>query len=298
MGPDGSTRKREELLPALGQQIHQRVDDPGDRSVVGRVRDGGVERGVLGHASPAGGDLGPLLVEDRRHLRHLVRGGPARREARDGRLQEPACLVEIRDRPPLRQDHQRERLDQRLDGHLADEGALPRADPDEPATLERPHRLPDRRPADPEPLGQIPLRREPIPGLEPAIRDEGPDLPDDLLVDPGAPDGLQARPLGVGTTSPHGPPPGQWPDRALTATARRSCRRAQARPRTMTRMATAPWRARVTTVLGWSPSHSWTRRSPRIISTATQPRMAAPTSTIHQTRAMRRARSPLPQITS
>ena len=130
-----------------------------------------------------------------------------------------------------------------------------------------------------------------------AVGDQDPDLPDDLLVDAGAADGLEARPVDIGTAprSSAACPLSGWIRREPARRERR--RRAHARPITMTRRASVPGPRAWTTPVGWPPSHPWTTRSPRIISPATHPRMAAPTSTIHQKRAMSRARSPLPQIT-
>src|SRR5438093_7812728 len=105
----------ERLLPALGQKVHDRVREPRDRTVVRGGADRPVEGGVLDEARPALGDLFRLLFEDPLHLGDLLEGRAARGEGRDAGLEEAARLEELGDRLALRDHHERERLDQRLD---------------------------------------------------------------------------------------------------------------------------------------------------------------------------------------
>jgi hypothetical protein len=72
---------------------------------------------------------------------------------------------------------------------LADEGALSRPDLDETQALERAQRFPHRRAAHHELFGQVPLGRQAVAALEPALGDHRLHLPDDLLVDPRGLDG-------------------------------------------------------------------------------------------------------------
>src|SRR5437773_749834 len=172
----------ERFLAALSQEIHDRVHDPCDRAIVGGGADRRVKGRVLGDARPPGGDLPGLALEDPLHVLHLVRGRAARRERRDGRLQDPAGLEELPDRLPLRGHHEGQRADHRVDRHLANERALARTDPDEPQALDAPPRAACRGPADDELLGELALRRQPVAGLEAAFRDQLLALPDELLV--------------------------------------------------------------------------------------------------------------------
>src|SRR5262249_1527965 len=94
VGQAGPARMRPRLLSTLGQKIHEGRDDPCDGAVVRRVGEGGVERRILRESGTAGGDLGPLLVEDPRHVGDLLGAGPPGRKPRDGRLQQTARLVE------------------------------------------------------------------------------------------------------------------------------------------------------------------------------------------------------------
>ena len=148
--------------------------------------DGGVERGVLDQPGAARRHLLRLLLEDALHLLDLLGRRPPGGQGRDGGLEQAAGLEELAHRLAMRQDHQGQRLDQGLHRDVADEGALPRPDLDEPAALQRAQRLPHRGAADHELLGQIALGRQAVAGLEPALGDQLLDLADDLLVDPGA----------------------------------------------------------------------------------------------------------------
>src|SRR5262249_18529133 len=82
---------------------------------------------------------------------------------------------------------------QRLHRHLAHERALARPDLHQAEALERAQRLADRRATDHELLGQITLGRELIAALEPPLRNHGLDLADDLFIDAGRLDGLDAH---------------------------------------------------------------------------------------------------------
>src|SRR5258705_13468660 len=169
----------ERFLAALGQEIHDRVHDACDRAIVGGGPDRRVKGCVLGEARPPGGDLSGLGLEDPLHVLYLVRGRAARRERRDGRLQDPPGPEEPPDRLPLRAPHEAQTAGQRVDRHLANERALPGSDLDEPQALQCPQRLAHRGPADDELLGELALRRQPVTALEAAFRDQRLDLPDD-----------------------------------------------------------------------------------------------------------------------
>src|SRR4029453_15628697 len=104
---------------------------PRDGAIVGAVRDGRVERGVLEHAGPTRRHLLGLILEDPLHLGDLLAGRPAGGEGRDGGLEQAARLEQLTHRLTVRQYHEGEGLDQRLDRDVADERALPRADLDE-----------------------------------------------------------------------------------------------------------------------------------------------------------------------
>ena len=158
--------------------------DSRDRAVVGGGADRGVKGGVLDEAGPALGDLFRLLFEDPLHLGDLLEGRAARGEGRDAGLKEAARLEELGDRLALRDHHERERLDQRLDRDLANERALARPDLDQAEALQRPQRLTNRGATHDELLGEIALGREPVAALEPTLGDHLLDLANDLLVDP------------------------------------------------------------------------------------------------------------------
>src|SRR2546430_304437 len=93
-------------------------------------------------------------------------------------------LVARADRLALRDHHERERLDQRLDRDLANERALARPDLDQAEALQPPQRLANRGATHDELLAEIALGREPVAALEPTLGDHLLDLANDLLVDP------------------------------------------------------------------------------------------------------------------
>src|SRR6266850_3743353 len=181
----GTPGRVEGFLAALGEQVHQRVRDPRDRAVVRGGPDRCVKRGVLREARLAGADLARLVVENPLHLLDFLGRGPARRERRDGRLQDAPRLEELADRLALRRHHQGQRADQGVDRHLAHERPLARSDLHEPEALEGAERLAYGGAAHHELLGEVALGRQLVAALEPPFRDELLDLADDLLVDPG-----------------------------------------------------------------------------------------------------------------
>src|SRR2546426_229813 len=180
----GPARGVEGLLAALGQEVHDRVRDPRDRSVVRGRADRGVEGGVLREAGLPRRDLPGLVLEDPFHLVDLSRRRRAGGRSGDGRLEAPPGFEELADGLALRRHHEGQRADQRVEGHLADEGALARTDLDEPQAFERSQGFAHGGAADDEFFGELPLRREPIAALEATFRDQLLDLTDDLLVDP------------------------------------------------------------------------------------------------------------------
>src|SRR5262249_51787537 len=123
--------------------------------------------------------------------------GAARGEPGDDGLEQTARLEELPDRLALRQHHHGQRLDQRLHGDLAHERALTGSDLDEAQTLPRAEGFAHRGPADHEFLRRVAFGWELIAALEAPLRDHRFDLPDDLLVDAGRLDGLDAH-LGAG----------------------------------------------------------------------------------------------------
>src|SRR5213593_3567760 len=180
----GPARGVEGLLAALGQEVHDRVRDPRDRAVVRGRADRGVEGGVLRETGLPRRDLLGLVLEAPFHLVDLFRRRPAGGQGGDGRLEDPPGFEELADRLALRRHHEGQRADQRVEGHLADEGALTRTDLDEPQALERSQGFAHGGAADDELFGELPLGREPIAALEATFRDQLLDLADDLLVDP------------------------------------------------------------------------------------------------------------------
>src|SRR6266852_5181623 len=180
----GPARGVEGLLAALGQEVHDRVRDPRDRSVVRGGADRGVEGGVLREAGLPRRDLPGLVLEDPFHLVDLFRRRPAGGQGGDGRLEDPPGFEELADGLTLRRHHEGQRADQRVEGHLADEGALARTDLDEAQAFERSQGFAHGGAADDEFFGELPLGREPIAALEATFRDQLLDLADDLLVDP------------------------------------------------------------------------------------------------------------------
>src|SRR2546425_58587 len=129
-------------------------------------------------------DLPGLVLEDPFHLVDLFRRRPAGGQGGDGRLEDPPGFEELADGLALRRHHEGQRADQRVEGHLADEGALARTDLDEPQAFERSQGFAHGGAADDEFFGELPLGREPIAALEATFRDQLLDLADDLLVDP------------------------------------------------------------------------------------------------------------------
>ena len=93
-----------------------------------------------------------------------------------------------------------EGLDEGLHGHLPDERPLPGPDLHQPEALQRPQRLPHRRPAHHELLGEVALGGQLVAALEASLGDHQLHLPDDLLVDAGGLDRLHVWPV-------HGLPP-------------------------------------------------------------------------------------------
>src|SRR5262245_14939232 len=195
MRAGGPAGRVERLLATLRQEIHDRVHDTRDRVIVGGGADGRVDRGVLGETGPPGGDVPSLAFENPLHLLNLLRGGAARRERRNGRLEHAPRLEQLPDCLALRGHHEGERAYQRVDRHLANERALTRSDLDESQALERPQRLAHRGPADDELLGELALRRQPVACLEPTFGNQLLDLPDDLFVDACRLDGAELEGL-------------------------------------------------------------------------------------------------------
>src|ERR1700730_4442970 len=250
MGALGPAAREQAFFPALPQEVDERVDDADNGPIMRGGGDGGVERGVLCHTCASARDLSCLFGEDAVHLGDLLAAGAPRREGGDGGLEEEARLEELSHRLAVRQDDEREGLDQGLDRDIPDEGALARPDVDEPAALQRAQRLAHRGPADAEPLGQLPLRRETVARGETAIGDQGLDLADDFLVDP---DGLDRLEL-------HHACPGSRPWRAATLASHHPSQSTKT-PSTIDSQRSAAWAA--------GPSHRWTRGSSVIISPAT-----------------------------
>src|SRR3990172_3027612 len=192
----------ERLLAALDQEIHERIDDPRDGPVADRGGDRGMKGGALGQPRASRRNLRGLLFEDPFHFLNFLLRGPPGRQARDAGLDEAPRLEQLTDGLALGENDLSERLDQGLHGNPPDERPLARADLDEPQALQGPECLADGCAADLELLGEVALRREPIAGLEAPLRDQCPDLTNNLRVNARALDGLHVRPR-------HGPgPPG------------------------------------------------------------------------------------------
>ena len=73
----------------------------------------------------------------------------------------------------------------RFEPGAGEHGAVAVAYGDDPDDLERDQRLAERRSAHAEPGGELALRREPVPALQPVVGDPGGDLLGHLLVQPG-----------------------------------------------------------------------------------------------------------------
>ena len=193
----GRPGRVQRLLPALGEEIHEGVDDARDGAVVGALAMAAWKRGVLEHPGAPG--------------RHLLAPGPpgcapspgsprgvARRAAR-------AAMAGSSSRRASKSSPTASRCGRitRASGSISvstetsrTKAPSPGPDLDEPAALQRAQRLADRGAADPELLGQVALGRQPVAGLEPALGDQLLDLADDLLVDPGRLDRLEVHPSG------------------------------------------------------------------------------------------------------
>src|SRR5437867_2134548 len=73
MGARRPARRVDRFLTALGEEVHDRVHDAGDRAIVRGGADRGVKRGVLREPRAPGRDLPRLVLEDPLHLLDLVR---------------------------------------------------------------------------------------------------------------------------------------------------------------------------------------------------------------------------------
>src|SRR5207248_10958707 len=108
---------------------------------------------------------------------------------RDRGLDEPADLDDVR-QGVAAGDEIRERSGEVLGDRAPHERAAAGARLDDAEQLERAQRLADRRAGDLELLGQGPLGRQLVAGVQLAAVEEGLDLAHDVLIEPAAADGL------------------------------------------------------------------------------------------------------------
>src|SRR5262245_62050187 len=95
--PGRAAGRVKRFFTALGEEIHERADDPSDGAIVGTVRDGGVERRILRDTRSPLEDLLGLILEDALHLDQFLTCRAPGGQRRDRRLEKATRLEQFAD---------------------------------------------------------------------------------------------------------------------------------------------------------------------------------------------------------
>ncbi len=164
----------------LGELLRDGLEEPDEQAVVGGLRHGVVEGGVVFLALLRVQDIQPLphALEHGADLVQLLVGGALCGQAGVGGLEDAAHLEHVQVGTALHRQEHGQGADDVIRVRVPDEGALSRTNVDDPEHLEGPDGLSDR-----ELLGQFPLGQQLVPGLQAALGHELLDLLDDLFVE-------------------------------------------------------------------------------------------------------------------